>query len=77
MGRYLPYGELKWVKIVDDFDVNSISNNSLYSYILETDLKYPDELRNLHNDYLLAPESFEIPYDTLSNYRKKLLTHTA
>ena len=40
---------------VDNFDVNSISKNSIYGYILEVDLKYPDELHNLHNEYPLAP----------------------
>ena len=76
MSRYLPYGELKWVKIVDNFDVNSISKNSLCGYNLEVDLKYPDELHNLHNDYPLSSEKLEITY-MLSNYCKKLLTSTA
>ena len=50
MSRNLPYGEFKWVKNVDSFDVNSISKNNFYGYILEADLEYPDELHNLHND---------------------------
>ena len=29
MSQYLPYGEFKWVKNVNNFDVNSISKNSL------------------------------------------------
>ena len=28
--------------------------------ILEVDLEYPEDLRNLHNDYRLAPERLEI-----------------
>ena len=40
--QILPYGEFKWVKIVDNFDVNSISKNSFYGYILKVDLEYPD-----------------------------------
>ena len=35
MSQYLPYGELKWVKNNNNFDVNSISKNSLYDYILK------------------------------------------
>ena len=40
---------------------------------MEVDLKYPDKLHELHNDYLLAPEKREISYDMLSNYCKKSL----
>ena len=62
----------KWVKNVDSSDVKSISKNSLYGYILEVELEYPDELHNIHNDYVLATEKLEIYYDMLSNYCKKL-----
>ena len=72
MSRYLPYGEFKWVKNVDAFDVNSISKNSPYCHILKVDLEYPDELHNLHNDYPLAAENLEITYDMFSNYCKKI-----
>ena len=47
MSQYLPYGEFKWVKKVDNFDVNSISENSSIGYILEVDIEYPDELHYL------------------------------
>ena len=45
MSQYLPYCEFKWLKNVDKFDVNSISENSSIDYILEVDLECPDELR--------------------------------
>ena len=35
MSQYLPYGEFKWVKNFNNFDVNSISKNSLFDYILK------------------------------------------
>ena len=71
MSGYLPYGGFKWLKNVDGFDVNSISEKSPIGYILEVDLEYPDELHVLHNDYPLAPEKLAIPYDMLSDYCKK------
>ena len=60
MSGCLPYGGFKWLKNVDNFDVNSI--NSSIGYILEVDLKYPDELHYQHN-YPLAPEKLAIPYE--------------
>ena len=57
------------------FDVNSVSKNSLYGYILEFDLEYPDELHNPHNSYPFPPDKLKITYDMLSDYCKKLLTN--
>ena len=72
MGSYLPYGGFKWLKNVDNSDVNSFSEISPIGYILNVDLKYPNELRVLHNDYPLPPEKFAITYDMLSDYCKKI-----
>ena len=72
LSSYLPYGGFKWLKNADNFDVNSVSENSPIGYILKFDQKYPDELHVLHNDYQLAPEKFAVPYDMLSNYCKKI-----
>ena len=68
MSGYLPYGRCKWLKNVDDFDVNLISKNSSIGYILKVDLKNPDESHKLHNDYRLAPEKLAISYYMLSDY---------
>ena len=71
LSGYLPYGGFKWLKNVDNFDVNSFSENSPIGYILEVDLEYPEELHVLHNDYPLAPGKFTVPYDMLlANYSK-------
>ena len=51
----------------------SISEKSLIGYFLEVDLKYHDELHELHNDYPLAPEKRAVSSDMLSKYCKKLL----
>ena len=68
---YLPYGGFKWLKNVDNFDVNSVSGKSPIGYMLNVDLIYPDELHVLHSNYPLAPEKLAIPYDMLSDYCKK------
>ena len=72
MSGSLPYGGFKWLKNVNNFDVNSVSENSSIGYILKVDLQYPDELHKLHNDYPLAPEKLAIPYDMLPDYCKKI-----
>ena len=64
---------MKWLKNVDNFDVNSVSKKSLIEYVFEFDLEYPDKLHVLHNDYPLIPEKFAIFYDMLSNYCKKIV----
>ena len=70
MSQYLPYSGFKWLnwKEIEKTDVNSISEHGSDGYILEVDLKYPDELHDLHNYYPLPPENFEISHNILSNY---------
>ena len=72
MSEYLPYGEFEWLKNVDELDVMSIDKKSDVGYILEVDLKYPNELHELHNDYPLAPEKLTVTNDILSNYCKSI-----
>ena len=66
--EYLPYRGFKQLKSVNNFDVNSINENSPIRYILKVDLEYPEELHVSHKDYLLAPEKLAIPYNMLSDY---------
>ena len=50
----------------------SVSKKSYVGYILEGDLKYPDELHELHNDCPLASEKIAVTSDMLSNYCKSI-----
>ena len=43
-------------------------------WVRGVDLKYPEELQDLHNDYPLAPERVSVGNDMLSNYAKNLKT---
>ena len=71
--EWILYGGFKWLKNVDGFDVNSVSEKIPLGYILKVDLQYPDELYLLHSDYPLIPEKLAISYDMLSDYSKEIL----
>ena len=69
---YLTYGGFKLLKDVDNFNLNSISENNPVGYIFNVDLEYPGALHALHNDYPLALEKLAISYDIFSDYCKKI-----
>ena len=50
---YLPYRSFKFLskEEIKMFDIYSIPENSLIGYVLEVDLKYPEELHDLHNEF--------------------------
>ena len=60
------------VKNNDKSDVMSINAKSPIGYFLEVELEYSDELHELHNDYLLAPEKLAVSSDMLPKYCKKI-----
>ena len=60
-----PCEGVEWLKNVDEFGVMSVSEKSLIGHFLEVDLKYPDELHELHNDYPLAREKLAVSSDML------------
>ena len=68
MSEHLPYGGLEWLKNFEEFVVTSISEKGETGYYFEVDLKYLDELHELHNDYLLAPEKLAVSSDMLPKY---------
>ena len=45
-----------------------INEKSPIGYLLEVDLKYPDELHELHIDYPLVPEKLAVSSDMVSKY---------
>ena len=72
---YLPSGKFTWLsqKEINNFDVDSIIEDSPDAYILEVDLEYPDELRDLLNDYPLAREKLKISNDVLPKYCSEIV----
>ena len=53
---------------IDKFWLNLPSEDSSDRYILEVDLKYSNELHDLHDYYPLTPGKFEINYNILSKH---------
>ena len=53
--KFLPTDGFKWIDS-KEFDSNKYSSNSLKRCVLEVDLGYPKELRELHNNYLSVPD---------------------
>ena len=72
MSEYLPYEKFEWFENIDEFDVMSVNEKSDIGYILEIDLEYLKKLRELHNDYPLAPEKLAVSRDMLSTYCKNI-----
>ena len=71
MSKFLPTGGFKWID-PKEFDMNKSTSNSFKYCVLEVDLEYPKELRELHNDYRLAPDKIEIKKEMLSSYQLKI-----
>ena len=63
--KYQPYEEFKWLKMLMGLMWYQLVKKSLIGYFLEVDLKYPDELHELHNDYPLAREKLAVSSDML------------
>ena len=74
MSQYLPTGGFRWMnqKQIDNLDLNKYHDESKKGLILEVDLKYPNKLHNLHNDYPLAAEKIKVTDNMLSKYCKKI-----
>lgn len=63
MIQYLPHSKFTWLSEneIQNFDVNEVSDNSDWGYVLEVDLHYPQELHDIHNDLPFCPESMVPP----------------
>ena len=71
MSKFLPRTSFKWID-PKKFDLNKYTSNSSKGCVLEVDLEYPKELRELHNDYPLAPDEIVIEKEILSDYQLKI-----
>ena len=71
MPKFLPTRRFKWIHS-KRFNLNKHSINSSKCSISEVDLEYPKELRELHNDYLLASDKIKIKIFFLPKYQLKI-----
>ena len=72
MSKFLSTCGFRWIDL-QEFDLNKRTNNSLKRCVLEIYLKFPKELRELHNDYPLALYKIEIERKMLSGYQLKIV----
>ena len=74
MSKFLPATGFKWIG-PKEFDFNKCNSNSSKGCVLGVDLEYPKELRELHNDYPLAPDKIKIKREMLCDYQLKIADH--
>ena len=73
MSQHLPVRDFEWVENPGTIEEYlTIPKDAPKGYILEVDLEYPPETHDLHNDYPMAPEVREIPFEQLSPMQKKI-----
>ena len=62
MFKFLPTSGFK---CIDPKELNKYTSSSWKGFVLQVDLERPKELRELHNDYPLAPDKIEIKIEIL------------
>ena len=74
MSQYLPTGSFRWMtdKEIKNINLGKCKADGKKGLILEVDLKYPQELHDLHNDYPACPEKVKVSKNMLSGYCKKI-----
>ena len=71
MSNFFPTSGFKWIYL-KEFDLNEHISNGSKIWVLEVDLMYLKELRQLQNDYPLVPDKIDIKREMLSEYELKI-----
>ena len=71
MFKFFRTSGYKWID-PKRFDLHKYIKNSSKGCALEADLQYSKKLRELHNDYPLAPDKIEMKKEILFNYQLKI-----
>ena len=77
MSYPLPQSDFNWVRKdeIVKFNWEQQTEDQDTGYFVECELDYPAELHDIHNDYPLAPERFQVDVDMLSNKQMELSRH--
>ena len=70
--KFLPRSGFKWINL-EEFDLKKHTSNCSKGCNVEVDLEHAKQLRELHNDYSLAPNKIEIKIEILSDYQLKIV----
>ena len=81
MSQKLSVNDFKWVEDTSEFNedfIKSYNAESDEGYFLKVDVKYPENLHDLHNDLPLLPERMKIEkveklLGTLHDIKKNML----
>jgi hypothetical protein len=70
MCESLPVGDFRFLSSeeIENFDLDALEADSAEGFILEVDLKYPENLHVEHNDYPMAAEHLTVTEDMLSPF---------
>ena len=71
LSKFLPTCGFKWID-PKEFDSNRYTSDSSKVCVLEVDLEYPEESRELHNHYPSATDKIEIKKKMLPSYQLKV-----
>ena len=72
LSNFCPTSGFKWID-PKEFDLNKYTSNSSKGCVLQVDLEYSNELRELHNDYPSAPDKIEITGEMLFDYQLRIV----
>ena len=71
ISKFFPTSGFKWIE-PKQFDLNKDTSNNSKGCVLEVDLEYPKELRELRSYYSLAADKMEIKREVLCKYQLKI-----
>ena len=75
MSEELPCSDFNWSRDMKTVKDVLKHDNGDYGYFLEVDLAYTAELRDVHADYPLAPETLTVSTDMVSDFSNQIYSH--